>query len=128
MRRLLPNSAVPVMAALVTAALLAAVGLRVPGVNGPQEWRWDYRPPGLDGAGLALVAVLAALAILASLWDGGRFAGSRAGLGILVLLGFGLTLAVAGAQPGGFGRVIQSLVSRHSFSYVFDAGVAPGTR
>ncbi|HEV7518352.1 MAG TPA: hypothetical protein VGR07_18805 [Thermoanaerobaculia bacterium] len=126
MRRLLP--ALLALGTLATAVLLAAVWLQVPGANGPREWRWDYRPPGLAGAGLAMIAVLAALAILATLWDGGRFAGSRAGLGLLVLLGFGLTLAVVGAQPGGFGRVIRSLVSRHSFSYVFDAGVAPGTR
>ncbi|MEA2692723.1 MAG: methylthioxylose transferase [Acidobacteriota bacterium] len=122
MRRLLPA-----LLALGTAALLAALWLQVPGVNGPWEWRWDYRPPGLGGAGLAILAACAGLAIAATLRDGGRFAGSRTGLGLLVLLGCGLTLAVVDAQPGGFGRVIRSLVSRHSFSYVFDAGVAPGT-
>src|SRR5436305_11355531 len=103
MRRLLP-----VLLALVTAALLAALWLQVPGFNGPREWRWDYRPPGLGGIGLAIFAVIAAMAILAALRDGGRFAGSRAGLGLLVLLGCGLTLALVSAQPGGFGRVIGS--------------------
>jgi hypothetical protein len=113
---------------LLTLALIAAVWLRVPGVNGPGEWRWEYRPPGLDAGPLALLSALGALMIAAALRNGGRFAGSRTGLALLVGLGFGLTLAVESAQPGGFGRVLQSLVSRHSFSYVYDAGVAPGTR
>jgi hypothetical protein len=110
-----------------TVALIVAVWLRVPGVNGPGEWRWEYRPPGLDGGPLALLFALAALMTAAALRSSGRFAGSTRGLALLVALGFGFTLAVEAAQPGGFGRVLQSLVSRHSFSYVYDAGVAPGT-
>jgi hypothetical protein len=112
---------------LVTLGLLAAVWLQVPGVNGPGEWQWEYRPPGLGAGGLAAALLLAGLAIAVSLAGEGRFAGTRAGLALLVLLGGGITLAVIAAQPGGFGRVIGSLVSRHSFSYVYDAGVAPGT-
>ena len=117
----------PLLLAVVTAALIAAVWLRLPGVNGPPEWRWDFRPPGLDVGGLAAVLAAGALLIAVALWDGGRFAGSRAGLALLVALGFGLNLGIVGAQPGGFDRVLRSLVSRHSFSYVYDAGVAPGT-
>jgi hypothetical protein len=112
---------------LATLALLAALWLQVPGANGPGEWRWEYRPPSLAAGPAATVVLLAALMISAALARGGRFAGSRPGLALLVLLGFLLTLAVTGAQPGGFDRVLAALASRHSFSYVYDAGVAPGT-
>jgi hypothetical protein len=115
-------------ACAITALLAALVCLRVPGVNGPSEWQWEYRPAGLGGIGLAALVLAAGLAITVALVREGRFAGSPGGLALLVALGFALTLAVVAAQPGGFDRVIESLVSRHSFSYVYDAGVAPGTR
>jgi len=122
MRHLLPS-----LLTLLTLGLLAGLWLQLPGANGPPEWRWEYRSAGLAAAGVPIL-LLGLLLIAAALARGGRFAGSRPGLALLVLLGLGLTLAVVQAQPGGFGRVLQSLVSRHSFSYVFDAGVAPPTR
>jgi hypothetical protein len=121
MRRLL----LPVCAAL-TLALIAAVLLRAPFANGPAEWEWPYRPPGL-AAGPAVLALLA----------GGLIAGSIAGLAgraragmplLLAALGFLFTLALTAAQPDGFDRVLRSLGSRNSFGYVFDAGLAPPTR
>lgn len=115
MRRLL----LPACAAL-TLALIAAVLLQAPFANGPVEWEWPYRPPGL-AAGPAVLALLA----------GGLIAGlagrARAGMPLLLAFGFLFTLALTAAQPDGFDRVLRSLGSRNSFGYVFDAGLAPPT-
>lgn len=110
-------------AALLSLAATLAVLLQLPWINGPEEWQWVYREPGLDRLWGGVFLVLCALALLA-LYRAPRRLGMPGTLALLVPLGFFLTLALLAAQPGGLGRVVRSLVSRHSFSYVFDAGLA----
>ncbi len=124
-------AAVAAAAAVATVALVAAVVAQAPGANGPAEWRWEYRPPGLAG-GWAPALLAAALLAAYALWDSrparrGR-APERALLALLIALGLAYTLALAGAEPGGLGRVLASLASRLSFGYAWDAGLAPPTR
>src|SRR6202035_5873603 len=108
---------------LATAGLVAAVWAQADFANGPAEWEWAYRPASLAWP-LAAAGALLLLGLAG--WWGGRGAGWS--LALVVAAGWSFTLALVGAQPGGMERVLQSLVSRHSFSYVFDAGVVPGTR
>ncbi|HXU46688.1 MAG TPA: hypothetical protein VN783_14265 [Thermoanaerobaculia bacterium] len=102
-------------------AILAALA-ELPGANGPAEWRWAYRPIGLAPLWLPVLAALALLAVVR--WRppglGGRL--------LLVALGVVFTLALNTAQPGGLGRVTASLVSRNSFSYLYDAALAGSAR
>lgn len=98
---------------LVVAAVWAQHSL----VNGPQEWEWPYRTPHLHGGWIAALLLSLGLGVVVV----GRW-GAHLRLTLLTLAGLALSLAVLGAQPGGFERVIRSLVSRHVFSYVFDAG------
>jgi hypothetical protein len=115
----------PTAAALVAAlAAIAAVLLQLPGFNGPAEWRWPYRPLGLAPVPLVL-ALLFAAALIAILVYGPA---GRRGAWSLALLGYGFSLSVIAAQPGGFGRVVSVLASRHSFSYLYDAALAPPAR
>lgn len=109
----------------VTLAAAAAVGLRAPFANGPAEWEWAWASGGL-AAGPALAAAALALGIAGL--GAGRAAGSRWAAPALAALGLGFSLALVAAQPGGFGRVADSLASRHSFGYVWDSGLAPPTR
>jgi len=130
------TTAIGGIAALATLALLAAALLQAPGANGPAEWRWEYRtpgPPGLAGGWAPAGFALALLAIY-FFWDrrasssGLSSRPSALWLALAVLAGWGLTLSICAAEPGGFGRVLASLASRLSFSYVYDAGLAPPTR
>jgi hypothetical protein len=115
----------PFLLSLATAGLVAAVCVQAPGVNGPREWQWAYRAPGLAGGGVAAAAALAVLLV----WVlRERLAASAATAPLLALLGWAFTLSLVAAQPGGFGRVVASLASRQSFGYVFDSGLAPPTR
>jgi len=98
--------------------------LQVPGFNGPAEWRWPYRPLGLDTLP-ALAAILCVAALIAVLLYGPS---GRRGAWMLALLGYGFSLSLIAAQPNGFGRVVSVLASRHSFSYLYDAALAPPTR
>jgi hypothetical protein len=99
-------------------AVVAVLWWQLPFANGPQEWEWPYRAAPLHAGWLA--PLLGALALCGFVLLPRGSAWLR--LGVLTLLGFTLTVAVVGAQPGGMERVIRSLVSRHVFSYVFDAG------
>ncbi len=115
----------PLAAALFAAlAASAAALLQIPGFNGPAEWRWPYRPLGLSSLP-ALAAVLCAVALVALLRYGPA---GRRGVLYLALAGYGFSLSVVAAQPNGFGRVVSVLASRHSFSYLYDAALAPPTR
>jgi hypothetical protein len=109
----------------ITLALAAAVWARAPFANGPAEWQWAWASGGL-AAGPALAAAVLALAIAGL--AAGPSAGSRGTVPLLAVLGFLFSLALVESQPGGFGRVTGSLASRHSFGYVWDAGLAPPTR
>ncbi len=51
----------------------------------------------------------------------------RRGATFLALVGYGFTLSLVSAQPNGFDRVVSVLASRHSFSYLYDAALAPPT-
>jgi hypothetical protein len=122
MRRL----ALPLVLTFVTMDLIIAVLTQLPFANGPAEWEWAYRAPGLEGLGL----LIAAAAMMALVWWAAQDKASDArwALPLLVSLGWVLTLDVARAQPGGFRQVMESLASRHTFGYVFDEGLAPKTR
>lgn len=98
--------------------------LQLPFANGPAEWEWAYRPPGLAGWWIAAVAaaLLVGLAVLA-----GRREPPRGTLGGVVFLGVLFTFSLVRAQPGGFARVAGSLASRHTFGYLYDASLAPPT-
>jgi hypothetical protein len=114
--------------AALTLGLAVAALARVAFANGPAEWEWPWRPPGLAGwspAASAATGLLAvALVVLARRAATGRLA-PRAALPLLALGAWLFTLALAAAQPGGFGRVAASLASRHSFGYLWDAALAP---
>lgn len=73
----------------------------------------------------AAFAVLFAAALIAVLLYGPS---GRRGALSLAVLGYGFSLSLVAAQPGGFDRVVSVLASRHSFSYLFDAALAPPTR
>jgi len=122
MRRL----ALPLVLTFVTMDLLIAVFTQLPFANGPAEWEWAYRVPGLEGLGL----LAAAAAMVPLVWWAAQDTASDArwALPLLVSLGWVLTLDVARAQPDGFRRVMESLASRNTFGYVFDEGLAPDTR
>lgn len=116
---------VPPFAAIGAAlAAIAAALLQLPGFNGPAEWRWPYRPLEL-GTLPALAAVLCAGALVALLFYGPS---GRRGAACLALVGYGFSLSLVAAQPNGFGRVVSVLASRHSFSYLYDAALAPPSR
>ncbi|MEP7013089.1 MAG: hypothetical protein ABJC13_22440 [Acidobacteriota bacterium] len=118
--RLAPPFAAIGAATAALAAITAAL-LQIPGFNGPAEWRWPYRPIGLAPLP-ALAAVLCAGALVALVLYGPA---GRRGAVWLSLVGYGFTLSLLAAQPGGFGRVVTVLASRHSFSYLYDAALAP---
>jgi len=122
MRRL----ALPLVLTFVTMDLIIAVLSRLPFANGPAEWEWAYRAPGLEGMGL----LIAAAAMVPLVWWAAQDkpADARWALPLLISLGWALTLDVARAQPEGFRGVMESLSSRHTFGYVFDEGLAPKTR
>jgi hypothetical protein len=105
-------------------AAIAAALLQIPGFNGPAEWRWPYRPIGLAPLP-ALAAVLCVGALVALLLYGPS---GRRGALCLAFVGYGFSLSLIAAQPNGFGRVVSVLASRHSFSYLYDAALAPPTR
>jgi len=121
--RLVPPFAA-IGAALAALAAITAALLQIPGFNGPAEWRWPYRPLGL-GTLPALAAVLCAGALVALLLYGPS---GRRGAACLALVGYGFSLSLVAAQPNGFGRVVSVLASRHSFSYLYDAALAPPAR
>lgn len=116
----------PFLVSAATAILIFLISSQVASANGPAEWRWPYRAPGFDGLGLVLAA---ALMIPLVYWAAhNRATDWRWALPLLILLGWALVLDLAQAQPEGFRRVFDSLASRHTFGYVFDAGIAPDTR
>ena len=122
--RIRPKIAAALAAALAAAGAAAGAALlELPGLNGPAEWRWPYRPPGL-ALWPALAAALFAAALLATLLLGPK---GRRGTAWMALWGYGLSLSLVAAQPEGFGRVVRVLASRHSFSYLYDAALAPAT-
>jgi hypothetical protein len=127
MRRL----ALPFLLTAATLALIDAAAAQLPFANGPAEWEWAYHPPALEGIGLLLAAVLMIplvwWAAQAGAQDEGR-KNARWAVPLLIALGWVLTLDVARGQQGGFPRVMDALASRHTFGYVFDEGLAPGTR
>lgn len=108
---------------VVTLALAVAVLAQVSWANGPAEWEWTWRPPGLAW-GPALLAAAAAAALVAWAVTRGASRIFPLGAGILGAL---LTFALIAAQPGGLERVLGSLVSRNSFGYVWDEALAPNT-
>jgi hypothetical protein len=122
MRRLF----LPLLLLFLTLDLVIAVTRRLPFANGPAEWEWAYRPAGLEGLGLIVAAALMVILTWVAAQD--RPTDWRWALPLLIVLGWALTLDLARAQPEGFRRVMNSLASRHSFGYVFDEGIAPGTR
>jgi len=122
MRRLL----LPLLLILVTLELIVSVAQQLPFTNGPVEWEWAYHPPSLDGIGLLVAGAVAVALIWWVARD--RAPDARWALPLLIVLGWMLTLAVVRAEPGGFSRVMEALSSRHTFGFVFDAGLAPETR
>src|SRR5580693_3893713 len=110
---------------LAAAAMAAALWAHLPLVNGPLEWHWAYRPPGLAVTGLAIAAAGVALVLLAAAGGSGE---ERWRLAALLAGGAAFTFGLAAAQPGGFGRVLDALVSRNAFGFVWDAGLAPDRR
>jgi hypothetical protein len=123
-RRLLPY-----LLAAVNAALAIAAWTRQPWANGPAEWRWKYFDAAALQAGAApAIVMLAALAGLGILWGHRRLAAWRGALPLAMACGAAFTFALAAAQPGGFARVADALVSRNSFGYVWDTALAPPTR
>jgi hypothetical protein len=116
----------PLVLAVATLGLIFLVSSQAPSANGPAEWQWPYRPPGLTGVGLVLAAALMIPLLYWASHD--RRTDWRWSLPLLVILGWALSLNLAQAQPGGFRRVFDALASRHTFGYVFDAGLAPDTR
>jgi hypothetical protein len=135
------RGAVPLALASVTAGLIAAVATHRPLANGPAEWQWAYRPADLSPAGAAMAALALAVALAAAWgWPArGKSApaaamtepaepGASGAPALFVIVGGVFTLALVAAEPGGFGRVFDSLVSRNSFGYVWDAGLAPPAR
>ena len=116
----------PLFLLLATFDLIAMIGAQLPAANGPREWEWVYRSPGLTGLGLLVAALL--MIVLSYLAAHDRPADWRWALLLLIPLGWVVTLDLVQAQPSGFFRVLASLASRHSFGYVFDAGLAPPTR
>ena len=120
----------PFFLAAATAVLLFLISARVPSANGPAEWQWPWRPAGSAATGLVFGLVLAAaLMIPLVYWAAhNRRTDWRWALPLLVILGWALLLDLAQAQPGGFRRVFDALASRHTFGYVFDAGIAPDSR
>lgn len=116
----------PLVLAVATLGLIFLISSQAPSANGPAEWQWPYRPPGLTGVGLVLAAAL----VIPLLYWGShdRRTDWRWSLPLLVILGWAFSLNLAQAQPGGFRRVFDALSSRHAFGYVFDAGLAPDTR
>lgn len=120
------RSILPFLLGAATLVLIFLISARVPSANGPAEWQWPYRPPGLSGAGMALAAALMIPLVYWASHD--RRVDWRWSLPLLAILGWVLLLNLAQAQPGGFRRIFDSLASRHTFGYVFDAGLAPDTR
>ena len=120
----------PLLLTAATAGLIFLIAARVPFANGPAEWQWPYRPAGLGGGGLVFgLAVAAALMIPLVYWAAhNRRTDWLWALPLLVILGWALLLNLVLAQPGGFRQVFDVLASRHTFGYVFDAGLAPDTR
>ncbi len=117
---------VPLILLLATVDLIAMVTAQLPAANGPKEWEWVYRSPGLTGLALLVAALLMIVLTYFAAQD--RPTDWRWALLLLIPLGWVLTLNLAQAQPNGFFRVLGSLASRHSFGYVFNAGLAPPTR
>lgn len=125
MRRLVALAGVT-LTTLVTVALAIAVVLQVAGVNGPSEWRWPYRAVGLSWVfGLAAVGFGALVIWVAT--GASKFLG-RGTVACLAALGFGFSMSLVAAQSGGLGRVIEALISRHTFGYVYDAGTTANAR
>ncbi len=122
----------PLLLAAATAGLIFLISARVPFANGPAEWQWPYRPPGLGGMASGLgfgLMMAAALMIPLVYWAAhNRRTDWRWALPLLVILGWALLLDLVQTQPGGFRKVFDALASRHTFGYVFDAGLAPDTR
>ncbi|HKH48784.1 MAG TPA: hypothetical protein VKM72_29305 [Thermoanaerobaculia bacterium] len=116
----------PVLLTAATLLLIFLIGRHVPSANGPAEWQWPYRAPGLQGLGLVLAAALTIPLIYWAAHE--RRTDWWWALPLLVLLGWALPLNLVRAQPGGFRQVLDALASRHTFGYVFDAGLAPDTR
>ena len=116
----------PLLLLLATLDLIAMVSAQLPAANGPPEWKWVYRSPGLGGFGLLVGALLMMVVTFLAAQD--RPTDWGWALPLLIVLGWVLTLDLAQAQPNGFFRVLGSLASRHSFGYVFDAGLAPPAR
>ncbi len=112
------------LAVLLTLVGAALIWLQVPYANGPEQWRWEYRPGGLALGWAALSVVLAAL--IAWLGVRGTLA-SRAGALAGAALGAALSGAILLAQPGGFDRVAASLISKQTFGYLYDAALAAPT-
>lgn len=108
--------------AATTLGLAAAVVLQLAFANGPAEWEWAYRPPGLSGWRLAALAAAGLVGIAAR---AARGAPTPITSAAVVLLGGLFTLALVAAQPDGFVRVAGSLASRHSFGYLYDVALAP---
>jgi hypothetical protein len=116
----------PLLLAAATLGLIALIAAQVPFANGPSEWKWPYRPPGLEMLGLVLAATLMIPLVYWAAHD--KETDWRWALPLLIILGWVLPLDVAQGQPGGFRRTFDLLASRHTFGYVFDAGLAPDTR
>jgi hypothetical protein len=122
------RAALPLSLTAATAALTFLIAARVPSANGPAEWQWPWRSPSFVGVSFGLV-VAAALMIPLVYWAAhNRRTDWLWALPLLILLGWALPLDLAQAQPGGFRQVFDALASRHTFGYVFDAGIAPDTR
>lgn len=120
----------PVLLAAATLVLILLISAHVPSANGPSEWQWPYRPSGLAGVGLGFSLIWAAALMLPLVYSAAhdRATDWRWALPLLIILGWTFPLLLAWAQPGGFPRVFDALASRHTFGYVFDAGLAPDTR
>lgn len=125
-RSIMKRALLPLLLALATLGLIALVSAQVPFANGPAEWEWPYRPPAPIPLGLALAAALMIPLVYWAAQD--RGSDWRWALPLLIILGWALPIDLAEGQAGGFRRTFDLLASRHTFGYVFDAGLAPDTR
>jgi hypothetical protein len=117
-------------AALVTAVLLATNVW--PGIRGPENWRWGFRPLESFAGLLPLCAVFAAQLGVATriraVWAAGRNRVRLPWLGAAVVLAFLQMLLLTAAEPGGLSNLPRRVIDPAFTSYHTIARRADDTR
>lgn len=108
-----------IAAAVVTATLLAWNVW--PGIRGPENWRWGYRPLESFVGLLPLLAVFAAqvgvAARIRAVWAAGRNRVRLPWLGAAVALVFAQMLLLTAAEPGGLANLPRRVIDPAFTSY-----------